>query len=82
MCAPVVHPATGETITQYRKLVKDPVTKQVWETGFGKEFGRMAQGDLKTKTKGTNCLFVMTHAEIAEIPEDRVVTYARIVVDF
>ena len=42
----------------------------------------MAQGDDKTGTKGTNCIFVMTHEEIANIPADRVVTYARIVVDF
>ena len=27
-CAPVVHPITSETITQYRKLVKDPVTNK------------------------------------------------------
>ena len=39
----------------------------------------MAQGD---NTKGTNCIFVMSHEEIKQIPEDRVITYARIVVDF
>ena len=40
-CAPVVHPVTGETITQYRKLMKDPITKEVWTTAWGKEWGRM-----------------------------------------
>ena len=42
----------------------------------------MAQDDDKTGTKGKNCIFVMNHNEIANIPKDRVVTYARVVVDF
>ena len=28
-CAPVVHPVTGVTITQYRKLANDPVTSDI-----------------------------------------------------
>ena len=75
-CAPVVHPITGETITQYRKLMKDPVTKEVWTTSWGKEWGRMAQGDNKTGEKGTNSIFVLNHKAIANIPKDRIVTYA------
>ena len=81
-CAPVVHPVTGETVTQYKKLAKDPLLKDIWETGLGKEVGRMAQGDIKTGTKGTDSIFVMTHAEIQNIPRDRIVTYCRLVVDF
>ena len=82
-CASVVHPVTGETITQYRKLVKDPITREVWSAAFGKEWGRMAQGDNKTGEKGTNSIFVMmSHEEIKHIPKDRFVTYARIVVNF
>ena len=42
----------------------------------------MAQGDKKTGTNGKNCFFVMNHDEIANIPKDRVVTYAIVVVDF
>ena len=42
----------------------------------------MAQGDDKTKTPGTCSIFVMTHNKIRHIPQDRVVTYARLVVDF
>ena len=38
-CAGVVHPTTGKTITQYRKLANDPATRDVWQTAFGKEFG-------------------------------------------
>ena len=81
-CAPVVHPVTGKTITSYKKLADDPITRSTWTTGYGKEFGRMAQGDEKTGTKGKNCIFVMNHDEIANIPKDCVVTYARVVVDF
>ena len=42
----------------------------------------MAQGDTKTGMKGTDSIFVLTHDQIHEIPEDQTVTYARIVVDF
>ncbi len=63
-------------------MANDPVTSATWKTGFRKEFGRMAQGDDKTGTKGTNFIFDMTHEEIAQIPEDRLVTYVQTVVDF
>ena len=81
-CAGVVHSVTGETITSYKKLIKDALYCYTWETAFGKEFGNIAQGDDRTGEKGTNCVFVMTHEEIANIPRDRVVTYARIVIDY
>ena len=43
----------------------------------------MAQGGNKTKTLGTNCMFVMNHEKIARMhAEGRVLTYARVVVDF
>ena len=42
----------------------------------------MAQGNKETGTVGTNAMFVITHDEIDCIPEDRVVMYARIVIDF
>ena len=79
-CATVIHPITGKTITKYQKLVKDPVTRDIWSTAFGKEFGNMYQGDNKTKTPGTCSIFLMTHNKIRHIPQDRVVTYARLVV--
>ena len=81
----MVHPKTGETITQYKKLARDPdpEVRETWQTGFGKEIGRMAQGDDKTKTEGKNCIFVMNHAQIAKMyAEGKTPTYARIVVDF
>ena len=42
----------------------------------------MNQGDDKTKTPGSWSIFIMTHNEIRNIPQDRVVTYARLVVYF
>jgi len=62
--------------------MNDPATMEIWQTAFGKDFGGMAQGDNKTGQKGTNAIFVMTHAEIPLIPTDRTITYMRVVVDF
>lgn len=82
-CAPVVHPVTGETISQYRRLMRDNVLSQIWCTAFGKEFGNLAQvDDHRTGEKGTNSLFAMTHEQILRIPKDKVVTYGHIVVDY
>ena len=81
-CGPVVHPTTGETITSYHKLARDPETNKTWTRAFGKEFGNLAQGDDFTGEKGTNAIFVLNHEQIRNIPKDRVVTYARVVVDY
>jgi hypothetical protein len=82
LAAPMIHPTTGEIISSYKRLMHDPATAEVWQTAFGKDFGGMAQGDLKTGQKGTNSVFVMTHKEI-EIAKaaGHKWTYARIVVD-
>lgn len=79
---PVVHPVTGETIDKYDKLARDPLLQETWTTAFGKELGGLAQGDNKTGAAGTNTIFFMNHEEIKMIPQDRTVTYARIVVDY
>ena len=83
-CAPVVYHVTGVTITQYKKLANDPVTSEIWkEHAFGKEFGRMAQCDARSGTKGKNCIFVMSHDETAQMrAKGKKPTYARVVVDF
>ena len=75
-CAPVIHPITGETITKYQKLIKDPHMKDTWSLVFGKEFGNLAQGDDLTGTEGTDSVFVMSHQDIKTIPSNRVVMYA------
>jgi hypothetical protein len=78
---PMMHPTTGELISSYKCLMNDPDTAEVWMTTFGKDFGGMSQGDNKTGQKGTNAMFVMSPQDIPNIPKDRVVTYARVVVD-
>jgi hypothetical protein len=80
--APVVHPVSGDTITSYKTLACDEVLGPTWRRGFGKEFGNLCQGDDLTGEVGTNALHGMSHDELANIPKDRVVTYARIVVDY
>ena len=81
-CAAVIHPISGETIKKYKKLAADPTTQAVWKTDFGKEWGNLTQGDNKTITKGTDSLIVLNHEEIRNIPKDRTVIYANIVVDY
>jgi hypothetical protein len=71
---PMVHPTTGETISSYKKLMHNPATSEIWQTAFGKDFRGMAQGNNKTGQKGTNSIFVMTHAEIPQIPKNQTVT--------
>ena len=79
-CNRVVHPVTGETITKYKTLAKDAVTKPVWEESMCTELGRLSQG--YGLTKGTDTIQFMDHEMIDNIPADRTVTYTRIVVDF
>jgi hypothetical protein len=79
---PMVHPITGETISSYKRLMKDPATAEIWQTAFGKEFGGMAQGDNKTGQKGRNAIFVMNHDNITKVLKlGKKFTYANPVVD-
>jgi hypothetical protein len=78
----MVHPVTGKTIASYKKFMKDPITQETWTTAFGKDFGGMSQGDNKTGQVGTNAMFVMDQKDIPNIPADRTVTYANVVVDY
>jgi hypothetical protein len=82
IAVPMVHSTTRQTISSYKHLMHNPDTTKIWQTAFGKDFGGMAQGNLKTGQKGTNSVFVMTHAEIQGIPRNQMVTYARVVVDY
>jgi hypothetical protein len=80
MCNGVVHPITKETITKYAKLIADPILRKVWTAAMAKELYRLADGR-DGITKGTNTIKFLSHEEITNIPRDRTVTYARIVVD-
>jgi hypothetical protein len=79
-CYSVVHPVTKETITHYRKLIKDPLLKDLWIKAMSKELHRLAQG-CPGVTKGTNTICYLSHANICKIAQDRTVTYARTVID-
>ena len=84
-CVAMVHPKTGETITQHNKLARDadPEVQETWQTGFRKEIGHIAQGDDNTKTKGKNCIVVMNHSQIVKMyAEGNTPAYVCIVVDF
>jgi len=76
----VVHPITQETITKYEKLAHDPIMRDTWTKAMCKELGRLMQGF--DTTKGEDTVFFMTIDEIKQIPKDRTVTCARIVVDY
>jgi hypothetical protein len=78
---PMIHPVTGESISSYKHLMNNPATADTWMTAFGKDFGGMSQGDNKTGQPGTNAMFVMLPSDIPNIPKDRVITYAKVVVN-
>ena len=61
--------------------MNNPATMEIWQTAFGKDFGGMAQGDNKMGQKGTNAIFVMTHAEILLIPADRTIQFPSTEID-
>jgi hypothetical protein len=54
--------------------------KAAWPKSMCKELGRLAQG--YGNKEGTNTVFFMSIDEIKQIPKDRTVTYAKIVVDY
>jgi hypothetical protein len=56
---PMVHPTTGKTISSYKQHMNKPVTVDMWQMAFGKDFGNMCQGDNKTRAKGMSAMFVM-----------------------
>ena len=79
----VVHPVTKETITKYKQLIADPITQEVWEKTMCKELGRLTQGYGETiltyHIEGTNTMRFLYLKGIKNTPQDRIVTYARIV---
>ena len=50
----VVHPVMKETITQYQKLVNDPILREIWEMAMCVELERLTQGF--GNTKGTKTM--------------------------
>ena len=76
----VVYPVTKETITKYKKLIDDPLLRDIWLEAMCRELGRLAQG--YADVKWTNTVRFMSLDEIKNIPKDRVITHARTFVDY
>ena len=51
-------------------------------TAFGKDFGGMCQGNDKTKTKGTDAIFVIDPKDVPSIPKNKPPTYAKVFVTY
>ncbi len=77
----MVHPVTKETIIHYRKLIRDPLLKDLWLKAMSKELHCLVQG-CPGITKGTNTIFFLLHIDICTIPSNRLVTYAHIVINY
>ena len=76
----VVHPVTQETITNYKKPIDDPLLKRLGWKPWQKYLADYLRG---TKTqKNTNTVEFMDFEEITQIRKGKMVTYARIVVDY
>ena len=65
----------------YRQLITNKDTRETWLLSMCKELGRLSQG-YKGHTEGTNTINFMDIDQIRQIPKDRTITYARIVVDY
>ena len=63
---------------EYRHLIADPITREVWERLASKEFGRLLKG-VKMVIKGTE---TMQFNQKNEVPHDKKVAYARFVCDY
>ncbi len=61
-CNGVVHPVTKETITHYRKLIKDPLLKDLWTKAMSKEILCLVQGCTGI-TKCTTTIFSLLQAD-------------------
>jgi hypothetical protein len=48
---PMVLPTMGNTISSYKRLMNDPVTANMWQTAFGKDFGSMCREIAKQEQK-------------------------------
>ena len=79
-CNGVVHPVMNETITKYKKMIDEPLLRDVWMEAMCVKPGCLTQeyGDMK----GTDTINFMSLDEIPNIPADQTVTYARIMVGY
>ena len=69
----VIHPETGK-VCQYKDLIQDPKTCNLWLEAMCRELSRLADG--WNDIEGTQTIRFMNHDEIKNIPRDRTITYA------
>lgn len=65
---------------EYRHLIKWPKYQDTWSKTFGKEIGRLAQGQ-KGIVEGTNSIFFIPYKEVLG-DRRKDITYARICADY
>jgi hypothetical protein len=71
----VIHPVTGKEM-EYSALMKDSRLQPLWTQGFGNKCGHLFQGI--RDIPGTDTCFFTT---LKNIPQDRKITYGKIVCD-
>ena len=87
IAAPVLDHDTGDTL-EHRQLRRHPKYKDVWNTSYANELGRLCQGvgqhpldATKKRINGTDTFHVIAHSDI---PTDRLsqVTYTNVVCEY
>ena len=73
-------PCSDDGAQNTKTMIDDPLLCNIWMKAMCVELGSLAQG--YGDTKGTDTINFMLLDEIPNIPADRTVTYARIVVDY
>jgi hypothetical protein len=53
----IINEDTG-AVLEYRHLIKNPVTKSVWETSFKNKIGRLFQGIIRSSTMSLTTLIL------------------------
>ena len=76
--APITHANTGRSM-EYRDLLADPTTRDVWLHSAANEFGRLAQGLPDNHVGATNTIFFIP---VTKVPRNKHPTYVRFVCSF
>ena len=76
--APITHADTGKSM-EYRDLLADPTTRDVWLHSAANKFGRLAQGLPNNRVDATNTIFFIP---VTKVPRNKHLTYARFVCSF
>ena len=76
--APITHADTGRSM-EYRDLLANSTTRDVWLRSAANEFGRLAQGLPDNRVDATNTIFFIP---ITKVPRHKRPTYARFVCSF